>query len=94
MFKAVGNQLIVKRLPKEGVISDIIIMPEDPTFKNCKCVVLAKGSGKKIDPEIQVGDMIHVLGFDGVELDPSDRSILTITHDMACWAKYEEISRE
>lgn len=94
MFKALGNQLVVRRLPKEGFHSDIIIMPEEVNYKNCKCIVLSIGGGKKIDPEIKVGDVIHVLGFDGVELDAVDRNLLTITHDMACWAKYETITSD
>lgn len=80
--KTVAPFIIVRRKPPETRSGGMIILPDTQQYDNRECEVLAIHSGRQffdkdgnkvVQPcEVNVGDRVLTLSFDGEKFDPED----------------------
>jgi co-chaperonin GroES (HSP10) len=68
--------ILIRRLPAETEFGHLmIVLPTEQNFKNRRCIVERVHRGRKhksgniTPPEVQVGDLVEVIVFDGEVLD-------------------------
>lgn len=86
-FKPLNNHILLKRDPSGGKIG-LIHIPETQYHDSKWCTVISKGpgklvNGKRIPIDVEVGDRVIVLAFDGEKIDETnDGSLIVVTEDL------------
>jgi chaperonin GroES len=83
-LKPLGNRLVVEPLEAEEVTSGGIVLPETAKEKPQKGTVLSIGpgerddKGKRIEMDVQVGDIVLYAKYAGTEIKVDGKKILIL----------------
>jgi len=86
-FKPLGNRIVVKPLEEEQISAGGILIPDTAKEKPQDGEVVAVGpgritdEGKRIPPEVAVGDMIVYSKYAGTEYKVGDTEYLVLRED-------------
>ena len=98
-YKPLSKTIIGRRRARKNKLSpnSLIVLPTTQIFKNTAVDVLAVGpekilsDGTALMPDIEVGDVVHVIAFDSEALDPLNDPELGLIKQELCWFVVKEV---